>query len=366
MKKPIYLIALLVAILGFWSCENDDDEPVLVSKLEVKEFASEALLNNPIGNPDVRKMQVYLPKGYDQSNTKKYPVVYLLHGLPFTEESFVSTESWDPWIGDSSPFKIYPDFPQESFKQWIDQLIESGKVKPMIIVMPNASNVNYGFSFYTNSILTGGFEDYIVNDLVNYIDSNYRTSANKDGRAVIGFSQGGYAAVKFGMLHPDKFGAIASHSGLLYIDGILSMGDIIIAENPGGFDGPDMAKFLTTGMYAMSSAWSPNLNNPPYMVDLPIDWDSGTIIPSVREKWLEHDAFTMLDKYHESLKSLNGVFIDCGTLDELGMTLMVDAFCQKMEAMTIDHTYESFEGGHFTHMYSRLERSLAFVSEKMN
>jgi len=81
---------------------------------------------------------------------------------------------------------------------------------------------------------------------------------------------------------------------------------------------------------------------------------------------LEHDAFTMLDKYHESLKSLNGVFIDCGTLDELGMTLMVDAFCQKMEAMTIDHTYESFEGGHFTHMYSRLERSLAFVSEKMN
>jgi len=365
MKKPIYLIGLLVAILGFWSCENDDDEPVLVSKLEVKEITSSALLNNPIGNPDVRKMQVYLPKGYDESNSKKYPVVYLLHGLPFTEESFVSPETWDPWIGGTSPFKTYPDFPQESFKQWIDQLIESGTVKPMIIVMPDAANI-YGFSFYSNSILIGGFEDYIVNDIVNFIDSNYRTFANKAGRAVIGFSQGGYGAVKIGMLYPDKFDVIASHSGLLYMDGILSMGDLLIAENPGGFIGPDKDKFLTSGLYAMSSAWSPNLNNPPWFVDLPIDWVSGAIIPSVREKWMEHDVFTLLDKHSESLKSLNGVFIDCGTLDELGFTPMVDAFCQKMEAMAIDHTYESFEGGHFTHMYSRLERSLAFVSEKMD
>lgn len=365
MKKLMYLIGLLVAIVGFWSCENDNDEPVLVSKLEVKEISSEALLNNPIDNPEVRKMQVYLPKGYDASSTKKYPVVYLLHGLPFTEESFTSPDSWDSWIGGTSPFQIYPDFPQESFKDWLDQLIESGAVQPMIIVMPNAANM-YGFSFYTNSILNGGFEDYIVQDVVNFIDSNYRTIANKDGRAVIGFSQGGYAAVKFGMMHPDKFSVIASHSGLLYLDGILSMGEIVIAENPGGFTGPDPDKFLTTGLYAMSSAWSPNLNNPPWFVDLPIDWDSGAIILSVREKWMEHDVFTLLDKQAESLQSLNGVFIDCGTMDELGFTAIVDAFCQKMEAMAIDHTYESFEGGHFTHMYSRLEKSLTFVSEKID
>ena len=364
MKKLMYLIGLLVAIVGFWSCENDKDEPVLVSKLEVKEFTSEALMNNPIGNPEVRKMQVYLPKGYD-SGTEKYPVVYLLHGLPFTEESFISPETWDPWIGGASPFQSYPDFPENGFKNWIDGLIDSGLIAPMIIVMPNADSM-YGFSFYSNSILIGGFEDYIVNDLVNFMDTNYRTLTNKDGRAVIGFSQGGYAAVKFGLLHPDEFGVIASHSGLLYIDGMLSLGDVVIAENPIGFVGPDKDKFLTSAMYAMSSAWSPNLNDPPYMVDLPFDWDSGAIIPSVREKWLEHDVFTMLDKHSESLKSLNGVFIDCGALDELGMTPMVDAFCQKMEAMAIDHTFENFQGGHFTDMYARLERSLAFVSEKMD
>lgn len=365
MKKLMYLIGLLVALVGFWSCENDNDEPVLTSKLEVKEITSEALLNNPMGNPAERKMQVYLPKGYDESSTKKYPVVYLLHGLPFTEESFISKESWEPWIGGTSPFQSYPDFPRQSFREWMDLLIEYGNVKPMIIVMPDAAS-GYGFSFYTNSTLIGNFEDYIVNDLVKFIDSNYRTIANKDGRAVIGFSQGGYAAVKFGLLHANKFGTIASHSGMLYMDGMFQNGAAVIAENPGGFNGPDPAKFLTSGLYAMSSAWSPNLSNPPFMVDLPFDWKSGAIILSVREKWLEHDVFTMLDKYHDNLRSLNGLYIDCGTLDELGFTPMVGAYCQKMDAMSIDHTFETFEGGHFTHMYSRLQRSLAFVSKTMD
>ena len=365
MKKLMYLIGLLVAIIGFWSCENDNDDPVLVSKLEAREFTSESLSNNPMGNSELRRMQVYLPKGYDESSFKKFPVVYLLHGLPFTEEAFITPETWDPWIGGASPFKTYPDFPQESFKQWLDQLIETGAVRPMIIVMPDASS-GYGFSFYSNSILIGNFEDYIVNDVVNFIDSNYRTFSNKDGRAVIGFSQGGYAAVKFGLMHPDKFSVIASHSGLLYLDGMLSMGDVVIAENPLGFVGPDQEKFLTSGLYAMSSAWSPNLNNPPFMVDLPFDWNSGAVIPSVREKWMEHDVFSMLDEYHDSLRSLNGIFIDCGELDELGFTPIVGAFCTKMDAMSIDHTFESFQGGHLTHVYSRLERSLAFVSEKMD
>ncbi|MDN3642012.1 alpha/beta hydrolase [Lutimonas halocynthiae] len=365
MKKPIYLIALLVAILGFWSCENDDDDPVLVSKLEVKEFTSEALLNNPIGNPDVRKMQVYLPKGYDPSNAKKYPVVYLLHSLPFTEESFISPETWDPWIGGASPFQTYPDFPENGFKNWIDGLIDSGLIDPMIIVMPNAESM-YGFSWYSNSELNGGFEDYIVNDLVSFIDSNYRTFANKDGRAVIGVSQGGYGAVKIGMQHPDKFGVIAGHSGMLYLDGILTWGQLLLDENPDGFVGPHPDKFLTSAMYSMSAAWSPNMNNPPFMVDLPFAYPSGAIIPTVRDRMLKHDVFTMLDTYLDNMKSLNGIFIDCGELDELGMTGIVNAFCLKMDAMGVEHTYETFNGGHFDQLYSRLERSLTFVSEKMN
>ena len=117
-----------------------------------------------------------------------------------------------------------------------------------------------------------------MNDLVNYIDANYRTKDTKDGRALIGTSQGGYAAIKLGMLHPDKFSVVASHTGLLYLEGFLADPAPIFAENPGGEIVPGPGKFFTNALYAFAAAWSPNLNNPPYMVDLPFDafWGNPT------------------------------------------------------------------------------------------
>ena len=368
MKKTMkLLIGLFLAMTLFYACDDDDDivDPVFLSKLEVTEFTSTAMMNNPMGNSELRKVQVYTPKDYDPNGSTAYPVVYLLHGLPFSENAFVSKSAWDPWIGGTSPFQSYPDFPEEGFKSWIDGLIESGKIDPMIIVMPNAMNENFGFSFYSNSNLNGRFEDYIVNDLVKFVDSNYKTLSNKDGRALIGFSQGAYAAVKFGMLYPQKFGVVAGHSGLLYLDGILMNGEAFVAENPDGFNGPDPDKFITSAVYAMSSAWSPNLNNPPFMVDLPFEFPSGDVIAEVRNRWLKQCAFNLMEQHQAQIRTLNGLYIDCGNQDELGMMAMVQAFEAKMTALGIEHTFETFEGGHFNRLYSRLELSLAFCSQRM-
>lgn len=372
MIKNLFLTALITAFLALWSCSEDvlgpdreklDDKK---SKLQNREFVSDALTDNLIGNDNVRQMQVYTPPGYDKHGDKEYPVVYLLHGLPFSEKSFIWPKLWEPWVGPPSPFIEGPDFPEEGFREWMDGLIAAQIVQPMIIVMPDASNV-YGFSFYTNSVLNGNFEDFIVKDLMQYIDSNYRTVQGPEGRAVIGFSQGGYAAVKFGMLHPDKFGVVAGHTGLLYLDGMLVLGPVVAAENPDGFVGPDPAKFLTSAAYAMSSAWSPNLYNPPFMVDLPFEYPSGAVIPEVRDRWLQYDVFTMLDNpdYLNNLKSLQGVYVDAGLQDELGMHDIVGAFAYKMTLYNVPHTFESFEGGHFNRMFSRLEISLAFCSNRM-
>lgn len=373
MKKIILFIGIIAAFL-FLGCDRDIIDADIVaekqhyskSKLQNKVVISDGLTENVIGNTKVRKMQIYTPPGYHQNGEKRYPVVYLLHGLPFSEKSYVDITTWDSWIGGTSPFQEYPDFPAEGFREWMDGLIESGAIEPMIIVMPNAANEMYGFSFYTNSILNGNFEDFIVEDLVNYIDSKYRTITSSGGRAVIGNSQGGYAAIKFGLLHPDKFGVVASHSGLLYLDGVLSMGEAVMAENPDGFMGPDPEKFLTSAGYAMSSAWSPNLSNPPYLVDLPFEYPSGAVIPEVREKWLEHDVFTMLDLYHNNFRSLNGVYMDAGMYDQLGVNLMMGAFAQKLNAYGIQYTAEEFEGSHFNKIFSRLELSLAFCSDHMS
>ena len=373
MKRIILFIGIIAAFLS-WGCDRDVIDADIVaekqhyskSKLQNKVMISDALAENVIGNTNVRKMQIYTPPGYEKHGEQRYPVVYLLHGLPFSEKCYTDIKTWDEWIGGTSPFQEYPDFPSEGFREWVDGLIESGTIEPMIIVMPNAANEMYGFSFYTNSILNGNFEDFIVKDLVNYIDDNYRTIASSGGRAVIGNSQGGYAAIKFGLLHPDKFGVVASHSGLLYLDGMLSLGEVVVAENPDGFMGPDPDKFLTSAGYAMSSAWSPNLSNPPFLVDLPFEYPSGDVIEEVRLRWLEHDVFTMLDDYSNNFRSLNGIYMDAGMYDELGINEMMGAFSIKLDAYVIPHKAELFEGSHFNKIFSRLEISLAFCSDHMN
>lgn len=374
MKNNFILLGLLTVFLVLGSCSKDAlniDEAAKLddkkSKLQNREFVSESLTPNYIGNSEYRQMQIYTPPGYDKHSSKTYPVVYLLQGLPLGEKSYLVPKLYEPWIGEPMPFVAGPDFPEEGFREWVDGLIEIGEIEPMIIVMPDADNNIYGWSMFTNSILNGGFENYIVNDLVNYMDSNYRTIASKDGRALIGVSQGGYGAIKLGMLYSDIFSIVASHSGLLYLDGVLALGEVIVSENPDGINGPDPAKFLTSAMYAFSSAWSPNLSNPPWMVDIPID-DSGTVIPEVRDRWLEHDVFTMLSDpgYLGNMNSLKGIYLDAGTLDELAMDQMTMAFDAKLTALGITHTYETFEGGHLSHIFSRLEISFEFCSDRMN
>jgi pimeloyl-ACP methyl ester carboxylesterase len=326
-------------------------------------------MDNIVGNSYERKLQIYTPPGYKKNDSKQYPVVYLLHGFPFSEKSFIDSGVWDEWITPYLFTQEYPDFPEEGFRLWVDNLIVEGNIEPMIIVMPDAGTDPYGFSFYTNSMLNGNFEDFIVNDLVSYIDKKYNTVANASGRAVIGHSQGGYAAFKFGMLHPDVFGTVASHSGLLYVDALFSLADVIKQENPDGFTGPDPTKFLTSAMYAMSAAWSPNLNNPPFFVDLPFEFDNDGLlipVPEVIVLWHQNDVFTLLDSYHDAFNSLNGLYLDVGIYDELGTQLAHVPVITKLNYFTIDYTFEQYPGGHHSNLFERLAVALEFCSNRIN
>lgn len=347
-----------------WSCKDDD--PVPPSNLEHKTFTSVALEGNPAGNPTLRDMTVYTPEGYESNGEEEYPVVYLLHGLPFSDSAYLSKSHWDNWIDPNGAFKTYPDFPQNGFKAWMDNLIAADIIEPMIVVMPDAASAPYGFCFYTNSALNGKFEDYIANDVVNFIDANYKTIAGKHGRAVIGHSQGGYGAMKMGLKHADKFGVVAAHSAPLYFDGFKAFIPAIIAENPDGMLGPDPAKFLTSSIYAFAAAWSPNLTNPPFMVDLPFVHPTGDIVEATWSRWLEHDPFTLLATHGNNLKSLKGLYFDAGLSDVFMFNLTSDAFHQALDAYGITHTYENFQGDHFDKMFARLEVSLVFCSQKMN
>ncbi len=130
-------------------------------------------------------INVVLPKNYESSGIR-YPVLYLCHGLTSNYHEF-------EYVGVPEYLPLFD----------------------MIVVM-----VDVGNSFYVNWILSEGdypnrFADHVCKDIIHYVDTHYRTIAERKGRAINGISMGGFGAISLGLSHPDLFCSIASHSGAL-------------------------------------------------------------------------------------------------------------------------------------------------------
>ena len=152
-----------------------------------------------------RRMTVYTPAGYDEQVSKKYPVLYLLHGAGGDENA------WSE-LGRAA--------------QILDYLIAQGKAEPMIVVMPNGNggqqavpgeypNSMYKPSFMSPRMMDGAIEAAFVPDLVKYVDSHYRTFADKKHRAVAGLSMGGFHSLYISANNPDYFGYVGLFSAAI-------------------------------------------------------------------------------------------------------------------------------------------------------
>src|SRR3954471_11595854 len=155
-----------------------------VEHIKIHGKSLEGNLEGDTADPDVA---IYLPPSYGADKSKRYPVVYLLHGYGGRDDTF------------NGRLATLPDS--------ADRLVQSGAAKEMIVVMPNSYTLHKG-SMYSNSITTGDWEGYVAVDLVAYMDSHYRTIANRLSRGLGGHSMGGYGALKIGMKHPEVFGAL--------------------------------------------------------------------------------------------------------------------------------------------------------------
>jgi putative tributyrin esterase len=133
------------------------------------------------------KYNVVLPFGYDEpGSTTRYPVLYLLHGV---------SQNYTVWARQGVPF--YAD------------------MYNVIIVMPDGGNSWYVNWAESEAGQKNDWEDHIVRDVVGHVDANFRTIAQREGRAIAGFSMGGYGAVTLGLRHPDLFVSVGSTSGAL-------------------------------------------------------------------------------------------------------------------------------------------------------
>ena len=177
----------------FWGDPNTRPSDVTsFGTVETKTFYSEAL-------DQTMEYEIYLPPGYDDlwHRFTRYPVVYLLHGRPGTDDD------WESKGGASDA---------------MDTLLARGQVQPMIVVMPAGSTSRFGPETGWVDAAQGNWGSYLTRDLANEIDSNYRTVASAGGRAIAGNSEGGWAAINLGLKNPSEFGVLGSFSGYFTAD----------------------------------------------------------------------------------------------------------------------------------------------------
>ena len=151
-----------------------------------------------------RRMNVYTPAGYEHSGKKRYPVLYLLHGMGGDE---------DEWVNFGRACQI------------LDNLIAQGKAEPMILVMTNGHTAmqaapgesDLGFykpHYFKSGTMDGDFESHFM-EIVSYVDNTYRTIAKKDSRAIAGLSMGGFHSAYISANNPDSFGYVGLFSAAL-------------------------------------------------------------------------------------------------------------------------------------------------------
>jgi enterochelin esterase-like enzyme len=307
---------------------------------------SRALEGNLLGDTADRSVLVYLPPSYDSTPTKRYPVVYLLHGN--TLRNTVWTEG---------------RFQGLHIKTALDALIAAGTIREMIVVMPDVYNRYLG-SHYANSLLTGRWTDFLSQELVTYIDAAYRTLPSPASRGLTGHSMGGRGTLYLAMKYPGVYSAIyALSSGRMAFEQfepfpkdiwvqVLTLQDITNVER----------KFIVPIGFA--AAYSPNPHRPPFLVDFPFESAQGELkrVEAVWQKWLAHDPVALVASHQANLRQLRAIQFDCGTSDDLLEANRL--FAQALTTAGIPHHFEEYDGDHNNRIKERLvTKVLPFFSK---
>ena len=334
------------------------------SEVQVLTHESRILKNNPLKDPHIRNVLVYLPPSYGKFN-RKYPVVYLISGFTGFGAMNMNISAFS-----------------ENIQQRLDRLIKTRKIKEMIVVMPDCFT-KYGGSQYVNSSATGNYEDYLIKEIIPFIDNRFNTLAKSSSRCIIGKSSGGYGAMMLAMKHPGVFSLMASHSGdsafeYCYMKDFPSF---IIDIQKYGKGHKAVANFIKTqlnysqpksrdfhnvlNVIGMSACYSPNPDRKEYNFDLPVDLYTGELLPDIWKKWLRFDPVRLVEKYKGNLKKLKMIFVDCGIRDEFSLQAGARIYCEKLKKNGIKYIHQEFNDGHMSIQY-RYDVSFKFISGNIN
>ncbi len=302
---------------------------------------SPALAGNPLGDPSVRPVAVYLPPGYDPEGSRRYPVLYCLHGYTGDVAALLSAKPWETNV-----------------VQWIDALIARDDMPPCLLAIVDGYT-RLGGSQYVDSIHNGNYATYVVRDVVEHVDRAYRTIAREGGRAVFGKSSGGFGAMHLTMAHPGVFAAFASHSGDTYfrfahppsfpqVQRTLERHEFDAAAFVSAFERKrkrTQSEYATIEMLGYAAAYSPR-SAVAFDVDLPFDVPSGALREDVFERWLAFDPVERAPRALTELGRLRLRYLDCGRRDEYGLDIGARLMASALREGGLTVRHEEFDDDH--------------------
>jgi len=323
-------------------------------------FDSQALRGNALGDPPSRPLWVYTPPGYDASE-QRYPAVYMIQGL---------TGQVDMWRNREA---FRPNFPEQ-----LDAMFARRETPPCVVVFVDCWT-SLGGSQFLDSPGTGNYHTYLCDEVVPWVDANYRTLAAREHRGIAGKSSGGYGAMVTPMLRPDLFGGLATHAGdalfeSCYLPEFRECARALRDDYDGSYEAfwkdfrsrPAMSK-KTDGTllnsWCMAACYSAD---PDGTVQLPFDPATSELIPSVWDRWLRWDPVRMVPDHAEQLRAMRAIYIDAGTRDEWYLDLGAEAFRRALEQIGVtDVHFELFDAGHMSIGY-RYPIGLQYLAERLS
>jgi S-formylglutathione hydrolase FrmB len=306
-------------------------------------FYSEALQEN-------KMVDIYFPPGYDENPDMHYSVIYYLHGW------FGSQNSMNEMIG------------------IMESLINNGTIEPVIMVGADNSPDPFDGSMYMNSIIWGNYEDYMINDLISWVESSFRAYPSRDHRALLGISMGGYGTFRYGILHKDKFRVLAAAASqvLNLTEAVLDSTRLhVLQQNQPGppffYDYYNSGSVSTTQfMFLVFGAFAPNLNTPqtyinPPIVEFPLD-ENGDYIDTIVMKAKNNSIDHLIHQLYP--EDSVGIFFGCGSGDASIYPCHI-AFMDSLEMLGLPYEFYDHTGGHIMPAGFK-ERGLIFMDSLLS
>lgn len=350
-------------------------------RVVVLEHESAILKANPLGDPHLRQVQVWLPPQYDDQRFAdvRFPVLYDMVGFMGAGPSHTNWRAFG-----------------ENLPERAARLVHEKKMQPVIIVLPDCFTA-LGGNQYVNSSAIGNYADYLTREIIPFVDAQFRTLASREHRGCFGKSSGGYGAIVHGMKFAKYWGAIADHSGDSYFDFVYrsdwpntlnalakyakpkrQAGPIDVAarsKSTGeGLDDGRIAAFLddlwkkrklaaSDGHAVMNLCMAATYDPDPAAPNgfrVPFDLETGELIASRWKKWLANDPIHMVTRHAAALRSLRGIYIDCGWADQYHIHYGTRILSKRLAELKIAHVYEEFDDTHSDIDY-RMDISLPFL-----